>query len=87
MEQQSLEKEFYSIDEVEQIVGKNRGTIYNRIKLLNITKHKFPQDSKTYVAADDVSRIKTVIEKPWMAEQLKNKPDQPEKSSTVEEVA
>jgi predicted DNA-binding transcriptional regulator AlpA len=87
MEQLNLDKEFYSIDEVESIVGKNRGTIYNRIKLLNITKHKFPQDSKTYVAMDDVKRIKTVIEKPWMAEQLKNKPEQSERSSPVEGVA
>jgi len=64
-------KEFYSIDEIEKIVGKNRGTVYNRIKLLDIKKHKFPQDSRTYVAAKDVERIKIVVEKPWMAEELK----------------
>lgn len=71
MEGQNVEKEFYSIDEVEKIVGKNRGTVYNRIKLLEIKKHKFPQDSRTYVAAKDVERIKIVVAQPWMAETLK----------------
>jgi hypothetical protein len=71
MEDQNVEKEFYSIDEVEKIVGKNRGTVYNRIKLLDIKKHKFPQDSRTYIAAKDVERMKIVIQKPWMAEELK----------------
>lgn len=71
MGQENAQKEFYSIDEVEKIVGKNRGTVYNRIKLLNIKKHKFPQDSRTYIAAADVERIKIVVEKPWMAEELK----------------
>lgn len=71
MEQENVQKEFYSIDEVEKIVGKNRGTVYNRIKLLDIKKHKFPQDSRTYIAASDVERIKIVVAKPWMAEELK----------------
>ncbi len=64
------QKDFYSIDEIEKIVGRNRGTVYNRIKLLKIETHKFPMDRRTYVAASDVERIKTVIEKPWMAEEL-----------------
>ncbi len=63
-------KEFYSIEEVEKIVGRNRGTVYNRIKLLGIETHKFPMDRRTYIAADDVEKIKTVIEKPWMAKEL-----------------
>jgi hypothetical protein len=63
-------KEFYSIDEIEKIVARNRGTIYNRIKLLGIQTHKFPMDRRTYVAAHDVEKIKTVIEKPWMAKEL-----------------
>lgn len=71
MGQENVQKEFYSIDETEKIVGKNRGTIYNRMKLLNIEKHKFPQDSRTYIAAEDVERIKIVVEKPWMALKLK----------------
>ena len=64
------EKEFYSIDEIEKMVNRNRGTVYNRIKLLKIKTEKFPMDRRTYVAAADVARIKTVIEKPWMAREL-----------------
>jgi hypothetical protein len=65
------QKEFYSIDEIEKLVSRNRGTVYNRIKLLGIQTHKFEMDRHTYVAADDVERIKKVIEKPWMAAELK----------------
>lgn len=65
-----MEKDFYSIEEISEIVSRNRGTVYNRIKLLGIQTHKFPMDRRTYVAAADVQRIKTVIEKPWMAREL-----------------
>jgi hypothetical protein len=65
------QKEFYSIDEIEKLVSRNRGTVYNRIKLLGIQTHKFEMDRHTYVAAEDVERIKKVIEKPWMAQELK----------------
>ena len=68
-------KEFYSIDEIEKLVARNRGTVYNRIKLLGIETRKFPMDRRTYVAAADVEKIKTVIEKPWMAEELGAKPE------------
>jgi hypothetical protein len=71
----SERKEFYSIDEIEKIVARNRGTVYNRIKLLGIETHKFPMDRRTYVAAADVEKIRIVIEKPWMAEELKAKDD------------
>src|SRR5262249_5883833 len=64
------EKDFYSIEEISGIVDRNRGTVYNRIKLLNVQTHKFPMDRRTYVAAADVQKIKTVIEKPWMAKEL-----------------
>lgn len=65
-----MDKDFYSIEEVSEIVSRNRGTVYNRIKLLGIQTHKFPMDRRTYVAAADVEKIKTVIEKPWMAKEL-----------------
>lgn len=64
------QKEYYSIEEIEKIVNRNRGTVYNRIRLLHIETHKFPMDRKTYVSAADVERIKTVLEKPWMAKEL-----------------
>jgi hypothetical protein len=64
------EKDFYSIEEVGIMSHRNRGTVYNRIKLLNIKTRKFPMDRKTYVSAEDALKIKTVIEKPWMANEL-----------------
>jgi hypothetical protein len=66
----SQEKDFYTIEEIAGMVKKNRGTVYNRIKLLDIQTHKFPMDRRTYVAAVDVQKIVTVIEKPWMAMEL-----------------
>lgn len=67
----SKEKEYYSIEEISQLVHRNRGTVYNRIKFLGIKPHKFPMDRRTYVAANDVEKIKTIIEKPWMANELR----------------
>lgn len=64
------EKDFYSIEEISEIVKRNRGTVYNRIKLLGIQTQKFPMDRRTYVASTDVRKIKLVIEKPWMAHEL-----------------
>lgn len=74
-------KEFYSIDEIEKIVARNRGTVYNRIKLLGIETRKFPMDRRTYVAASDVEKIKTVIEKPWMAAELGAKEEDPKEAA------
>jgi hypothetical protein len=76
----SEQKEFYSINEIEKLVKRNRGTVYNRIKLLGIKTYKFEMDRHSYVAADDVKRIQTVLEKPWMVKELK-------KATTSEESA
>ncbi len=89
-------KEYYSINEIEEMIHKN--TIYNRIKLLGIKTHKFEMDRHTYVKAADAKRIRLVIERPWMAEQLKqevqweyeaspkHKSEQPEEDKPVEEL-
>lgn len=61
-------KEYYSVDEIAQLLHKHRATIFDRIKLLGITTHKFKRDRKTYLAANDVERIKAVLgDKPWVA--------------------
>lgn len=63
----SEQKEFYTIEEVSEIVQRNRATVYNRMKFLGIKGRKFNMDRRTYIAAPDVERIKTVFEKPWTA--------------------
>lgn len=62
-----MDKEFYSIEEVSAIIQRNRGTVYNRMKLLGIKAKKFQMDRKAYVTAEEMEKIKAVIEKPWLA--------------------
>ena len=69
------EKEYYTLNEVATMIGKNRATIYNRMKIIKMKGHKFKGDSKTYLSAEEVEQIKTVFEKPWTA---------PEKDDTKE---
>lgn len=64
------EKKYYTIEEVEKLLGKSRATIYNRMKLINLKTHKFPYDRKTYVAAPDVERIKEIFNQPWIAKEV-----------------
>jgi Prophage CP4-57 regulatory protein (AlpA). len=65
------EKKYYTIEEVEKLLGKSRATIYNRMKLISLKTHKFPYDRKTYIAAPDVERIKEVFNQPWIVEEAK----------------
>lgn len=66
-------KEFYSIEEASQITGKNRATIYNRMKILGIKPRKFKMDRKAYVNAAEMEQIKTIFEKPWIAGEKEEK--------------
>jgi predicted DNA-binding transcriptional regulator AlpA len=67
------EKKYYTIEEVEKLLGKSRATIYNRMKLIDLKTHRFPYDRKTYIAAPDVERIKEVFNQPWIASEEGNK--------------
>jgi hypothetical protein len=67
------QKEFFTIEEVATMTQRNRGTIYNRIRLLGIKTRKFPQNRKTYVSSDDAAKIKLVIEEPWRTDSLEEK--------------
>jgi len=61
------EPEYFSVDEAAQIIGWNRATVFDRVKLLGIERHKFLRDKKTYLKASDVMRLKEIKEKPWTA--------------------
>jgi hypothetical protein len=64
----NTQKEFYTVHEVAALLGKHRATIFDRIKVLGITVHKFRRDRKTYLTSTDVERIRLVLgDQPWMA--------------------
>jgi hypothetical protein len=62
-----MEKEYYTINEVTKMLGRNRVTVYSRMSIIGIKGHKFQGDRKTYLSADEVERVKNVFDKPWMA--------------------
>jgi predicted DNA-binding transcriptional regulator AlpA len=78
-------KDFYSIEEASQITGKNRATIYNRMKILGIKPRKFKMDRKAYVNAAELEQIKTIFAKPWMAGE--KEPKSQESSSPKNDIA
>lgn len=63
----SQPKEYYTIEEVAELVGRNRATVYNRMKLLKIKPRKFNLDRRAYVSAAEAEQIRTLFEKPWTA--------------------
>ncbi len=62
-----MEKEYYTIDEVTKLLGKNRVTVYSRMRFIGLKGHKFQGDRKTYLSAKEVEQVRNVFEKPWMA--------------------
>ncbi len=61
------EKEYMTVEETAEYLGKGRATVYNYVKDLAIKTHKFKRDRRVYLALADVKRIKQVLEKPWLA--------------------
>lgn len=61
------EKEYYTLEEVAQALERNRATVYNRMKIIDMKGHKFKGDRKTYLSAQEVETLKNVFEKPWIA--------------------
>jgi hypothetical protein len=68
-------KKYYPIEEIEEILGKSRATIYNCMKLLNLKTYKFQLDRKAYVAADDVESIRKVFSEHWIVQGENKKED------------
>ena len=68
------EKEYYTLQEASNIIGKNRATIYAKMNLIKMKGHKFIGDRKTYLSQAEVERLKTVFEKPWTAGEKDNQP-------------
>jgi len=60
-------QEYFSVDEAAEIIGWNRATVFEWVKALNMQKHKFLRNRKTYLKADDVKRLLEIKQKPWTA--------------------
>lgn len=52
----------FSINDAAVYLSVKRGELYNHLNLLNIGRHRFPRDRKTYVLKTDVERIKQLLE-------------------------
>lgn len=61
------EKEYMTLEETANFIGKKRATVYNYIKDLDIKTHKFKRDRRAYISLADAKRIKEAQEKPWIA--------------------
>ena len=60
------DKEYLTFEEAAVYTGKKRATLYNYVKDLGIKTHKFKRDRRSYLALEDVKRIKETEEKPWV---------------------
>jgi hypothetical protein len=67
MNEQVKAPEYLSIDEAAEAIGWNRATVYGWVKTLGMKTYKFVRNRKTFLAANDVARLKEIKEKPWMA--------------------
>lgn len=64
----TAEKEYMTLEEAAQYLGKKRATMFNYIKKLGIKPHKFKLDRRSYLALEDVKRMKEALSgKPWVA--------------------
>lgn len=62
-----IQKEYLTIDEAAARLGWNRATVYKWADKLDIKKHKFKLDRRTYLAFSDVERLREIRDKPWLA--------------------
>ncbi len=70
-----MEKEWYTYEEVMELLGVKRSTLYTLVTDLDIPTKKFKRDRRHYLAAADVKRLQEMREKPWLAgEDIKPEP-------------
>lgn len=61
-------KEYLTLEEAAHYIGKSRATLYNYMKKLDIKPQKFDFDKKqSFLALEDVERIKKAKSAPWKA--------------------
>lgn len=83
-----MEKEYLTYEEALKELGIKRSTLYTMITELGIKPHKFKYDKKRYLAVADIKRIKEIREKPWKAEEGKEKtPETSTEKKPIEDAA
>lgn len=55
------EKDFYTLEEAAEYIGKGRATVYNYMRDLGIETVKFKRNKRAYLALADVRRIKEAV--------------------------
>lgn len=51
-----------TIKQATTAVGVSKASLYNYMNYLNIQRHKFPFDRRSYVLKSDIERIKQFVE-------------------------
>lgn len=60
--------EYMTLSEAALAVGIKRSSLYYYIDKLHIKTQRYDLNKHTYIAVEDVERIKAVREKPWTVE-------------------
>ncbi len=63
-----MTEKYLTMEEAAQAVGCKRASLYNYMKALGITAHKFDFSKKHYLAAEDVERMRDLKARPWIVE-------------------
>ena len=65
-------KEYLTLEEAAEYIGKSRATLYNYMTRLGIKARHFDFDKKqAFLSIEEVERIKNVKSAPWKAETAK----------------
>lgn len=72
-EKASQEKEYYSIDEVAQTIGRSKPVVYSKINMLEIKIEHFQGTRTGYIARADLQKIKDSMKQGWMAPKKEEK--------------
>ncbi|SRR6266550_4987155 len=72
------ERDYLTLDEVEEYTGIKKNSLYYYLKTLDIKTHKFTLDRRAYISLEDANRIKEVKDTPWLVgEKPSEKPEKP----------
>jgi hypothetical protein len=61
------EREFLTLDEVEEYTGIKKNSLYYYLRVLKIETVKFNLDKRAYISKVDADRIKEIKDTPWLA--------------------
>jgi hypothetical protein len=61
------EKDFYTLEEVGELLNRSRATVFNRMNIIGMKPHKFKGDRKSYLSKEEVRQLRKVFDNPWLA--------------------